>query len=141
MAKLAVYITYQPVSDVEMADGNTLLYHIAWPQKGTVSVIAESMDSRLRSGTTNYHPPLALSSHKIIVCQNRYLDVSPKRHERYKRMGANAPPAYELKLWTTLPPREQILRSTTNKKVFLELLSKCSLGEGIEVTGERYMMF
>ena len=141
MAKLAVYITYQPVSDVEMADGNTLLYHIAWPQNGLVSIIAESMDSRLGSGTTNYHPPLALSSHKIIVCQDRYLDVFPKSHERSKHMGANTPPAYELKLWTTLPPREQIRRNTTNKKVFLELLSKCSIGRGVEVTGERYMMF
>ena len=91
-----------------MADRNTLLYHIAWPQNGTVSIIAESMDSRLRSGTTNYHPPLALSSHKIIVCQDRYVDVSPKSHERSKRMGANTPSAYELKLWTTLPPQEQI---------------------------------
>ena len=118
----AVYITYQPVSNVEIADGNTLLYHIAWPQNGTVSIIAESMDSRLGSGTTNYHPPLALSSHKIIVWQDRYLDVSPKSHERSKRMGANTLPANELMLWTTLPPREQILRSTTNKKVFLELL-------------------
>ena len=133
MAKLAAYITYQPVSDVEMADGNTLLYHIAWSQNG--------IDSRLRSGTTSYHPPLALSSHKVIVCQDRYLDVSPKSHERSKRMGANTPPAYELKLWTTHPPREHILRSTTNKKVFLEFLSKCSIGEGIGVTGERYMMF
>ena len=139
MAKLAVYITYQPVSDAEMADGNTLLYHIAWPQNGTGSIIAESMDSRLRSGTTNYHPPLALSSLEIIVCQDRYLDVYPKSNERSKHMGANTPPAYELKLWTTLPPREQ--RSTTNKKVFLEFLSKCSIGEGIELTGERYMMF
>ena len=50
------------------------------------------MDSRLRSGTTNYHPPLALSSHKIIVCQDRYLDVSLKSHERSKRMDANTPP-------------------------------------------------
>ena len=99
------------------------------------------MGSRLRSGTTNYHPPLALSSHKIIVSEDGYLDVSPKSHERSKRKGANTPPAYELKLWTTLPPREQILRSTTNKKVFLELLSKCAMGEGIEVTGERYMIF
>ena len=92
LAKLPVYITYQPVSDVEMADGNTLLYHIAWPQNGTVSIIAESMDSRLSSGTINYHPPLALPSHKIIVCQDRFLDVSPKSHERSKRMGANTPP-------------------------------------------------
>ena len=60
------------------------------------------MGSRLRSGTTNYHPPLALSSHKIIVSEDGYLDVSPKSHERSKRMGANTPPAYELKLWTTL---------------------------------------
>ena len=136
MAKLAVYITDQPVPDVEIADGNALLYHITWPQEGTVSVIAKSMG--LRSGTTNYHPPLALSSHKIIVCQDRYLEVSPKSHERSKRKGANTPPEYELKLSTTLPPRDHIMRSTTNKKVFHELLSKCSMGEGIEVTGEQY---
>ena len=103
MAKLAVHITDQPVPDVEIADGNALLYHIAWPQNGTVSIIAESMGSRLRSGTTNYQPALALTSHKIIVCQDRHLDVSPKSHERFKRMGANTPPAYELKLWTTPP--------------------------------------
>ena len=106
MTNLVVYITYQPVPDVELADGSALLYHIAWPQNGTVSVIAESMGSRLRCGTTNYQPSLAMSSHKIIVCQDRHLDVSPKSHERFKRMGANTPPAYELKLWTTLPPRE-----------------------------------
>ena len=75
IAKLATYITYQPVPDVEIADGNALLYHITWSQNGTVSVIAESMGPRLCSGTTNYHPPLALSSHKIIVCQDRCLYV------------------------------------------------------------------
>ena len=96
MAELAVYITDQPVPDVEIADGNALLYHIAYPQNGTVAIIAESMGSRLRSGTTNYQPSLALSSHKIIVCEDCYLDVSPKSHERSKRMGANTPPAYEL---------------------------------------------
>ena len=77
MAKRAVYITYQPVSDVEIADRNTLLYHIAWPQNGTVSIIAESMDSRSRSGTTNYHPPLALSFHKIIACPNAWVLILP----------------------------------------------------------------
>ena len=60
---------------------------------GTVSILAESMGSRLRSGTTNYHPPLALPSHKIIVSEDRYLDVSHKSHERSKRMGANTHPA------------------------------------------------
>ena len=66
---------------------------------------------------------------------DRYLVGSPKSHER---KGANTPPAYELKLPTTLPPREQIMRSTTNKKVFLELLSKCTMREEIEITGKRY---
>ena len=66
---------------------------------------------------------------------DRYLVGSPKSHER---KGTNTPPAYELKLPTTLPPREQIMWSTTNKKVFLELLSKCTMGEEIEITGERY---
>ena len=93
------------------------------------------MGSRLRSGMANYHPSFAMSFHKIIVCQDRYLAGSPKSHER---KGANTPPAYELKLSTTLPPREQIMRSTTNNKVFLELLSKCPMGEGIEITGEQY---
>ena len=65
-AKLAIYITDQPVPDLEIADGNALLYHIAWPQNGAVSVIAESMGPCLRIGTTNYHPSLAMSSHKII---------------------------------------------------------------------------
>ena len=79
MAKLAVYITYQPVSDVEIADRNTLLYHIAWPQNCTVSVIAESMDSRLRSGTTNYHPPLAYELHSGL-------------HSRHENKSRGAPP-------------------------------------------------
>ena len=108
MAKLAVYITDQHVPDVEIADGNALLYHITWLQNGTVSVIAESMGSRLRSGTTNYHPPLTLSFHKIIVYQDRYIDVSHKSHERSKRKASNTPPAYELKLLTTLPRRIKI---------------------------------
>ena len=34
----------------EIASGNSLLYHITWPQKCTVSVIAESRGSRLSSG-------------------------------------------------------------------------------------------
>ena len=93
MAKLAVYITEQPVPDVEIADGNALLDYITWPQNGTVSVIAELMGSRLRSGTTNYHPRLTGSSRKLNVCQDRYLDVSHKSHERSKRKGANTPPA------------------------------------------------
>ena len=118
MAKLAIYITDQPVPDVE---------------NGTVSVVAESMGSRLRNGMTNYHPSHA-KSHKIVVSQDRYLVGSPKSHER---KGASTPPAYELRLPTTLQPREQIMRSTTNKKVFLELLSKCPMREEIEKTGER----
>ena len=104
----------------------------------SVSVIAESRGSRLSSGTTSYHPPFTFSSHKIIVCQDRYLDVSHKSHKLSKREGAMYSPAYEFNLSTPLPPRKQIMRSTANKKIFLELLSKCSIGEGIEITGERY---
>ena len=96
------------------------------------------MGSRLRDGTTNYHPSHAMSSHKMIVCQDRYLVGCPKSQERE---GANTPPAYELRLPTTLQPREQIMRSTTNKKVFLEPLSKCPMGEEIEITGERYRYY
>ena len=59
-------------------------------------IIGESMGSCLRCGTTNYHPPLALSSHKIIVCQDRYLDVSSKSDERSKHMGADTPSAYHI---------------------------------------------
>ena len=47
-----------------------------------------------------YHPPHALSSYKIIVCEDRYLDVSPKSHERSKRMGANTPPPLHMSLST-----------------------------------------
>ena len=41
MTKLAVYITDQPVPDLYIADGNSLLYNIAWSQNCTVFVIAE----------------------------------------------------------------------------------------------------
>ena len=107
MAKLAVYITDQLVPDLDIASGNALLYHITWPQD---CLCYCSICFCLRSGTTNYHPPLTFSSHKIIVRQNRYLNVSNK--------GAKYSPAYEFKLSTPLPPREQIMRSTANKKVF-----------------------
>ena len=49
--------------------------------------------------------------------------------------------AYEFKLLTTLPPRKQITRSTANKKVFLQLLSKCFMGDGIEITRKRYRYY
>ena len=129
MAKLTIYMTDQPVPDVEIADGNALLYHITWPQNGTVSVIAESMGSRFRSGTTNYHPSFAMSFHKIIVCQDRYLAGSPKSHEC---KGANTPPAYELMLPTTLPPREQIMRAPPTRKSFLNSFQNVPWEKGLK---------
>ena len=136
MAKLAVYITDQPAPDVKIADGNALLDHFTWPQNVTASVIAESMGSCLRCRTNNYHPPLTLSSHKMCVriVTFMFLDES---HELSERKGANTP------LYMSLSSRQHSRHDSKSwgvlitRKYFPELLSKCSMGEGIE-TGERY---
>ena len=64
--------------------------HITWPQNGTVSVIAESMGSCLRSGTNNYHQPLTHPT-KLMCVRIVNLMFLDESHEQFKRKGANAP--------------------------------------------------
>ena len=83
-SKLAVYITDQPVPDSEMQYCTTLNGH----RTGKVSDIAKCIGLHLRSRMTDYHTPLALSSHKTIVCQDRYFCAPTKGYVKSERMGA-----------------------------------------------------
>ena len=111
--------------DVEIVDGNALIYHSIWPKGGTVQNLADNMVKRI--GTTNY---------RVLIVFDGYWENSTKSHEGQRRVSSAAP--YQLKLTsnTKLPSRDAVMHSSENKKQLISLLFRCSMGENIIVIDE-----
>ena len=111
--------------DVEIVDGNALIYHSIWPKGGTVQNLADNMVKRI--GTTNY---------RVLIVFDRYWENSTKSHERQRRVSSVAPYQLKLTINTKLPSRDAVMHSTENKKQLISLLFRCSMGENIIVIDE-----
>lgn len=119
--KLCVPLLRPPPPDVTIVDVSQLLYHIVWPFRGDVSVLVESIKTRLSS-----HP-----GEKVLVF-DKYHKVSAKDHERKRRAGLGSI-SYDLTINTPLPSRDAIMRNKHNKLQLSKLLSTYSFGDGVTV--------
>ena len=112
-------------------DAGQLLYHIAWPNGGTVSTIAASIGAKLQ-------PYNAVPT---TVVFDRYGNVSAKDHERERRATGVCGGTYNLTLTSPLPNREDIMKSKANKRLLSRLLCTCTLAPNILMVGEDEGLF
>ena len=127
--KLCVYAQQPPQPDVTIVDVSQLLYHVVWPFRGTVSVLVESMKTRLS----------AIAGEKILVF-DKYYDVSAKDHERMRRCGMGSI-NYGLTINTPLPGRDAILKNKHNTLQLSTVLSTYNFGEGVLVESRSHGTF
>lgn len=65
-----------------------------------------------------------------IVVFDKYQGISAKDHDRMRRAG-EATVDYEFSITSSLPKRDAILKSKTNKQRLASVLSTFSLGENV----------
>ena len=106
-------------AEILIVDAQQLLHHVVWPVGGNISVLASSVRKRL--DTSQYR-----QAQKVLVF-DKYLELSPKDHERIRRAGAGSMD-YNLTLQTELPCREAIMKSKNNKQKLSALLSTFDYG-------------
>ncbi|MEE8115221.1 MAG: hypothetical protein V3T23_12820, partial [Nitrososphaerales archaeon] len=127
--KLCVQAQQPLQPDVTIVDASQLLYHIVWPFRGTVSVLVESIKTRLST----------IAGQKILVF-DKYYDVSAKDHERVRRAGIGSI-NYDLTINTPLPSRDAILKNKQNKLQLSKVLSTYNFGEGVTVESRSHGAF
>ena len=111
--------THPSTPETIIVDVSQLFYHIAWPQGGVPSDLISSIKARLSRYSDD--------ADKIIVF-DKYLGISAKDHERMRRAGETTID-YELSITSSLPKRDALMKSKTNKQRLASVLSTFSLGE------------
>ena len=120
---LGVPETLPTIPDTIISDVSQLFYHIVWPHSGAPSDLISSIKAR----TSRYSD----DADKIAVF-DKYQGISAKDHERMRRTG-EATIDYDLSITSSLPKRDAILKSKTNKQRLASVLSTFSLGENVKM--------
>ncbi len=122
--KLAVWTDEASAPDVQVIDGNEILYQISWPKTGTVRHLHH-----------NFIRAVA-KDHRVIVVFDRYIEGSTKTHERLRRTGSIVCPTVNLTLETTLPARDTIMKSSHNKRSLIKVFCTEKTSEKLTMVGE-----
>ncbi len=116
----------QPAApDILIIDGQQLLYHVVWPSAGSVSDLANSIKDKI----CQYRSP------EVLIIFDRYDDLSAKDHERVRRAGEGAID-YNVTISSQLPCRDAIMKSKSNKKALIAVLSTFDLGSNVTMVGK-----
>ena len=81
--RLAQYIPNTDTPNLVIVDGIELIYHVVWPQNGTVHTLCESMVSRVADVNI---------VDDVYIVFDRYKTGSIKEHERVRRTKGMPPP-------------------------------------------------
>ena len=117
--KLCVKAQLPPPPDLTIVDASQLLYRVVWPLREIVSVLVESIKTRL-----------SIIAGEILVF-DKYHEVSAKDHERMRGAGIGSI-NYDLTRNTPLPSRDTIMRDK-HKLQLSECLSTYDFGEDVTV--------
>ena len=105
MHKIAVWCgdnkIYKP--DVDVIDGNEMLYHIMWPKIGTIKQLLENFTKAV------------MREYQVIVVFDRYVEGSIKTHEHLRRTGDVVCPKLNVTLEMKIPTWDSVMRSDHNK--------------------------
>ncbi len=103
--KLAVLSEVTVVPDVDLVDGNSMLYWVVWPKSGIVQNIFHNFLNAVEK------------DHDVIVVFDRYIEGSIKTHERNWRAGGVVYSSLVLTMDICLPSaRDAVMKSVYNKK-------------------------
>lgn len=119
--RLGVPETLPTAPDTIILDVSQLFYHIVWPHGGAPSDLISSIKAFLSRYSDD--------ADKIVVF-DKYQGTSAKDHERMRR-ACEATIDYDLSITSSLPKRDAILKSKTNKQKLASVLSTFSLGENV----------
>lgn len=122
--KLAVWCENRHVPEVDIIDGNEMLYHITWPKVGKVKNLLQNFT---RAAEKQY---------SVIVVFDRYMEQSIKTHERTRRTGGTVYPKLNLSLETSLPARDLIMKCESNKKELINVFCSTNDSPQIQMIGE-----
>ena len=117
---LAVWHEDMNEPDIQVMDGNEMLYRITWPKIGTVKNLLQ-----------NFTRAVEKREHDVIVVFDRYVEGSIKTHERLRRAGTTVCPTLSLTLDMCLPGRDIIMKSDNNKRELIKVI--CSANESRNV--------
>ena len=122
--RLAQYIPDTDTPNLVIVDGIALIYHVIWPQNGTVQILWESMISRVDDVNI---------VDDVYIVFDRYKTGSIKEHELVRRNKGHATPKHKLTLTTVLPARDVIMKNTFNKQQLAHLLCMCHVPPSVHM--------
>ena len=125
--RLAQYIMNTDTPNPVIVDGIALIYHVVWPQNGTVQTLCESMVSCVADVNI---------VDDVYIVFDRYKTGSIKEHERVRRSRGHAAPNHKLTLTTVLPARDIIMKNTLNKQQLAHLLCMCHVPPSVHMLGD-----
>lgn len=127
--KLAVYMSEVFHPDVELVDGNAMLYHVQWRKSVTVEQFVKTYETSVKC------------SHEVYVIFDHYKTASIKSHERDRRCGGRAGQELKMTLNMLLPTRDVVMKNTGNKKELIRLLCSRSVQKDLHMLGEDTCLF
>jgi len=119
---------YQP--EVKIFDGNEMIYNVTWPKSGRLH---HFVDTFMRA-VQDQHA-------ESYVVFDKYDDNSPKTHERNRRTGSQVLQEYSMTIGMELPPRDAIMKNTSNKKQLIKLLCDHGSSPKVKLIGEEQCLF
>ncbi len=105
--KLGVQALLRQNVEVQLIDGNVMLYNIVWPKAGKVDHL---VDIFLKA----FKPTQNVEAYVIF---DKYDDASIKTHERNKRAGNVIYPSHQITITTDRPPRDTVMKNRNNMKL------------------------
>ena len=110
-----------------IVDGIALIYHMIWPQNGTVQTLCKSMVRRVADVNI---------VDDVYIVFDRYKTGSIKEHEWVRCSKGHAAPNHNLTLTTVLPTRYVIMKNTFNKQQLAHLLCMCHVPLSVHMLGD-----
>ena len=129
MNRLGIKLYWPRSPDIDIVDGQQLLYHVTCPCGGDPSVMVASTKARLAS----------LPGECVLVF-DRYDHVSPKDHERMRRAGVGSM-NYNLAINSPLRSRDAILKNKHNKRQLSRVLSTFDMGAAVTIDTQDTVAF
>ncbi len=128
--KLAVYSEVAVVPDVDLVDGNEILYQVVWPKSGTYHNIFHTFLNAVET------------DHDVIGVFDRYVEGSIKIHKHNRTAGGVVYTSLVLTMDTCLPSaRDAVMKSLHNKKDLIRVFTTSNSSDSVDVIGEENSAF
>ncbi len=117
--------------EVQLIDGNDMLYNIVWSKTRKVYHLADNFLKAVKP----------CQNVEAYVIFDKYDDTSIKTYERNRRAGNVIYPSYQLTIATDLQPRDTVMKNTNNKKKLIQLLCESNNLPNVNMIGEDACIF